>query len=148
MISGVCRFCGCTSERACRPPGQDPCRWVDQEETLCSACVPQLSEQELQDFWLQEFVPYAPTPLPPIQMDCVTAFSVVAALQLALKHPQVQEQLRHGAGFVRDTADALAEVLAEVGPFTADVLRRGFVGCYQPPEPATQQEPMIIIPGV
>lgn len=31
--SGVCRFCGCTEERACNPP----CSWVDKNRTICSS---------------------------------------------------------------------------------------------------------------
>jgi len=149
MISGVCRFCGCTTRRACSLPSGETCAWIDQEETLCSGCVARLSEVELQELWLQEFVPYAAHPMPPIQIDTVTAFSLVAALQLAMKHPQIAERCKHGAGFAREFADAIGECLGEVGPLTAEVIRRGFVGCYQPPEPQTQSEPvrMIIIPG-
>lgn len=39
---GVCRSCGCTDENAC--PGG--CSWLDEEHTLCSACV--VERQELQ----------------------------------------------------------------------------------------------------
>ena len=34
-MSGRCRFCGCTEERAC--PGG--CSWVNRELTICSACA-------------------------------------------------------------------------------------------------------------
>jgi hypothetical protein len=33
---GRCRLCGCTDEYAC--PGG--CSWANQQQTLCSACVP------------------------------------------------------------------------------------------------------------
>ena len=32
---GVCRYCGCTDDRAC--PGG--CAWVDTAHTKCSACL-------------------------------------------------------------------------------------------------------------
>jgi ParB family chromosome partitioning protein len=35
---GVCRVCGCTNETPCEDGGF-PCRWVDKEKTLCSACA-------------------------------------------------------------------------------------------------------------
>jgi len=35
--SGVCKYCGCTEERACTRGGQ-PCSWTDQSKTVCSAC--------------------------------------------------------------------------------------------------------------
>lgn len=155
MISSVCRFCGCTSERACRPllpSGElgEPCQWIDQEETLCSACLSRLSDEELQQLWIEEFIPYTGTLLPPIQFDVVTAFSVVAALQLALKHPDVEHAARHGGVFVRETAEVLAEALSEIGPITSEALRRGFAGCYEPPlamQAASAIQPQIIIPG-
>lgn len=142
MISGVCRFCGCTPQRACRmPDGGERCQWIDQEATLCSACLPRLSDEALQQLWIEEFAPLAAEPLPPVCMDAVTAFALVAALQLALKHPDVHSKTRHGAGFVRGVADAIAGCLCDVGLLTAEALRRGFVGCYEPPEPHTQSEP-------
>lgn len=35
--SGVCSVCGCSDEDACNDDGQ-PCHWVNEEHTLCSAC--------------------------------------------------------------------------------------------------------------
>lgn len=40
---GKCIRCGCTDEEACDHDGS-PCFWVDQEHTLCSAC---LTEEEV-----------------------------------------------------------------------------------------------------
>jgi len=37
-IAGVCRWCGCTDATPC-DDGGEPCRWVNQAETLCSACA-------------------------------------------------------------------------------------------------------------
>lgn len=34
---GVCRYCGCTDERAC----EGGCHWVDDEHTECSRCYAQ-----------------------------------------------------------------------------------------------------------
>jgi len=35
---GVCRMCGCTDDHPCVNGGQ-PCSWVDDSHTLCSACA-------------------------------------------------------------------------------------------------------------
>jgi hypothetical protein len=32
-VPGICRYCGCTERRACRPA----CRWMDPERTVCSS---------------------------------------------------------------------------------------------------------------
>ena len=53
MLSGVCRFCGCTNQRACHiagPEGTTACEWVDPDQTVCSACVGRLSDDELGEF--------------------------------------------------------------------------------------------------
>jgi hypothetical protein len=147
MISGVCKFCGCTNERACRPrlPSSrlgEPCQWIDPDQTLCSACLPCLTDIELQPLWIEEFAPYASSPLPPVQLDSVMAFTAVAALQLALKHPQLEQQCHHGGHFVHWLAAVLADVLSQIGPLTTEALRRGFVGCYQPPT-----GDLIVLPG-
>lgn len=41
LISGVCVKCGCTDEdcSACRDRTGEPCHWVDEAHTLCSACA-------------------------------------------------------------------------------------------------------------
>lgn len=44
FVSGTCRYCGCTDERACvfRDPATGniwACSWVDEAHTICSACV-------------------------------------------------------------------------------------------------------------
>lgn len=148
MIS-VCRFCGCTSERACRPPGGEPCQWVDQEETLCSGCVWKLSDEELRTLFLEEFPALAHFPFPPIEVDVFTAYTIVAGLQVALKHPKAGEQ-PGASNQVRKVADAIAELVSECGPFTAESLRRGFIGCYEPPaaEDPAEEPKRLIIPGV
>lgn len=34
---GVCRYCGCTEDNACRtPPSGEPCCWVEDDRTVCS----------------------------------------------------------------------------------------------------------------
>jgi hypothetical protein len=35
LKTGVCRYCGCTDDRAC--PGG--CGWLDEMHTICSACL-------------------------------------------------------------------------------------------------------------
>lgn len=38
---GVCRVCGCTDDDCmqCIRKTGEPCRWVDESHTLCSACT-------------------------------------------------------------------------------------------------------------
>lgn len=36
---GICRYCGCTQNRACLGATLQACRWVDDGATICSACV-------------------------------------------------------------------------------------------------------------
>lgn len=37
--SGKCKVCGCTEDHACMTV-EGPCSWANEEEDLCSACVP------------------------------------------------------------------------------------------------------------
>jgi hypothetical protein len=39
LRAGVCRFCGCTENRACHDPETETCYWVDGRRTMCSACT-------------------------------------------------------------------------------------------------------------
>lgn len=121
-----------------------PCQWIDCEATLCSACLPKLDEQELLRLWLEEFTPYALAELPPIHTDVMHGLAIVTALQLALKHPDVQEKTRHAAGFAHDFAAALSELLGEVGPYTAEVIRRGWEGTQLVADPSLAPEPLIV----
>lgn len=38
---GVCRYCSCTADNACRLPDGDTCSWYDKDRTVCTApgCV-------------------------------------------------------------------------------------------------------------
>jgi hypothetical protein len=132
-MSGTCKFCGCTAERACA----GDCAWIDAERTICSACLPKLGEDELGQLWLREIGPIAALGFPPIQLDVMTAFATLAVLQLGLRHPEVQGHVHQAAGFARGFADALGDMLAHAGPATAEVVRRGFVGCFEPVDPHT-----------
>ena len=40
---GVCRYCSCTADNACRLPDGDTCSWYDKGRTVCTAssCVRQ-----------------------------------------------------------------------------------------------------------
>jgi hypothetical protein len=40
-VPGVCKLCGCTEEdcRRCIQRTGGPCMWVNEERTICSACV-------------------------------------------------------------------------------------------------------------
>lgn len=137
-MSGTCKFCGCTessigSERACA----GGCSWIDAAKTVCSACLPRLSDDELKPLWFAEFTPAALAEAPPICLDAMTLFATLATIQLGLRHPDVARQTHHAADVARRVADAMGEVLEQIGPLTAEVVRRGFEGCYELPEPHT-----------
>ena len=42
-MTGTCKYCGCTEAQAC----QGGCAWIDDEQTICSACVRQIAQEEL-----------------------------------------------------------------------------------------------------
>jgi hypothetical protein len=43
MITGVCRFCGCSEQDACfvdGPCGPEGCAWTDATRSVCTTCAP------------------------------------------------------------------------------------------------------------
>ena len=42
-VAGACSGCGCTDETPCKRDGAECC-WLDDTETLCSACAPDEEE--------------------------------------------------------------------------------------------------------
>jgi hypothetical protein len=130
MICGVCRFCGCTEMRACRLPEGEPCCWLDEAQTICSGCVEKLDERELLQVWIAEFQPVAGEQFS-IALNLTTAHAVLGALQLALRHPQIGG-FPGAADHVSHFAEALGDVLSQVGYAAREVVRRGFVGCHRP----------------
>ncbi len=48
-VAGVCRYCGCTEDDACRIPGGDACSWLDAHRTVCNAprCVGQFHADDV-----------------------------------------------------------------------------------------------------
>ena len=117
LTPGVCRFCGCTEAAAC--PGG--CRWMDAEETLCSACVPHLDRETLDLLARAEMEAFGEYPLE-MQMTVADVTLLIGALHLALRHPQ----------FPPTTAQAIRAWIAQVGqgvrllvPGLAEVVARG-----------------------
>ena len=121
-MSGTCKFCGCTAERACACG----CSWIDAQRTICSACLPCLGDEQLKPLWFAEFTPAALAEAPPLCLDAMTLFATLGVLQLGLRHPDVHKQTHHAADVARRVADAVGEVLQQIGPLTAEVVRRGF----------------------
>lgn len=70
-----CRKCGCTEDRACSDNGV-ACHWVLPD--LCSACVPKLNERDVRKLSQVAFG---------VTLAGPEAFYLLAALQLALRHP-------------------------------------------------------------
>jgi len=46
VVSGICRYCGCTENAACYNPDNGSCWWVNDEQTICSHCVIEHKKQK------------------------------------------------------------------------------------------------------
>lgn len=104
MISPQCRVCGCTEERAC--PVEGGCYWV--EDTLCSGCA------------REEYMKHGMTLTPEtnhVLLNCGIELAlrageasvIVAALQLACRHPGLKGQNRQIAeAFARQIQASIA----------------------------------------
>lgn len=119
---GTCRKCGCTNERACPGTG---CAWANDERTLCTACLPKLTGEELLVFANAEAQGHETESMPPLMLDVSHAIRLVAVLDLALRHPAAHDTSRPSFQTARLVRDGLAEHLARIGPATAELLRRG-----------------------
>lgn len=142
MITGVCKHCGCTSARAC--PGG--CAWVDEQQTVCSVCLPKLDGEELLGLWLAEFEIVGDQALPPIAMRAVEWLPVFAALQLARSHPQFYSLVAQAA-IVDQFAQVMGELLSAAGPCTAEVVRRGWRDSPPPVEEPARASSLILPDG-
>jgi|ERR1051326_6928123 hypothetical protein len=127
-----CRVCGCTEQQPCITDGE-PCHWVD--HGLCSACVLRPGELPLV---------LDPAAIHGLQgeLGCRLAvhqlFMLIAAVQLALRHPGIQGVTRE---FLEAWAMQSAVQVSERVPALANILAAGF-------DPAhDQDEPRIILPG-
>ena len=50
LVSGVCRYCGCTEDAPCRIPGDDTCSWHDAQRTVCTGpkCLGQYFAEDVE----------------------------------------------------------------------------------------------------
>lgn len=109
MSERFCKACGCTEERACVTES-GPCHWGS-DPALCSACEEQIKAlMELKD----EVVG--------IRLNGCEAFQLLAALQLACRHPKFTGEAR---AFVENFAGGLQERIS-VSEIVADLCERGW----------------------
>lgn len=126
MLSGICRLCGCTSGNAC----EGGCCWVDEAETLCSACVPKLTDEELLAM-VQVEVEAAEEVcaeaggmiVPPVLIEASAWLAIVGALQFARTHPEFPANT---AAIVDQFAAGIGSALSDCGPAMAEIIRRGW----------------------
>jgi len=162
MISGVCKHCGCTERRACKVraagPAEigeqfEPCAWLDEDETVCTGCIGNLTEDELRGFWAAELPLLAELPVPldlsgvaAVYLAAVLDVYLAAVLDVALpKHRTAHRfatQLRKSLGSIFDNPTFCC---------TAEILRRGALPdpdseSEAPPEPEPRSR--LILPGV
>ena len=130
MLSGVCRFCGCTEKQPCVGDfGEDgvaaTCSWIDDEQTICSACLSELPGEELTALANQDLVALENSgfqlglPLTPVR-----AMMLCSLLQLAARHPELQASSKNVFAACREIVEALAEFFA-VSPVLSEMIRRG-----------------------
>lgn len=137
MIAGICKHCGCTAERACG----GGCAWVDESETLCSACLHLASDEELLEGTLLEHRLTTNKPIS-FHVSTVELTAIIGLLQLALRHPDIQDAsvLQLGQAFI----DGVEECFLNAQLYAlAELVRRGNLPQHdQPIEP----ESKIILP--
>lgn len=148
MPSGICRFCGCTSLQACA----GGCKWIDQQATICSQCVGQLSKEELELLFVaeMEMAITGDAALPPIVVGPAEGFILLSLLQLALTHPRFSDCAPEGdtvADFASRFSLKLAEALDAVGPAIGEAARRGFDRALNEPFAAAEKLPSPLLPS-
>jgi hypothetical protein len=154
-----CRECGCTETLACMSL-DGPCHWVEAgpEVWLCSACADKLgslTDGDTPDSTAAGSPAFTPADVkalkecPPIgmELDAPVAFYLLAALQLACRHPGMK-------GTVRDHVIQIALGIQERLSITTNLAELCAAGWDEamdvPSDPAPQavaDRPAIIIPG-
>lgn len=115
-----CQSCGCTESTPCVTDA-GPCHWV--APGYCSACLYQ--EHPPEEARVLEALLALRNDVVGIRLSGVDAFHLLAALQLALRHPHW-----HGAGrdWTEEFARGLQERLAEAGePAVAELCEKGWL---------------------
>lgn len=142
MIQGVCKYCGCTEQRAC--PGG--CQWIHEEETICSRCAPAMTAEDVLRVMAFDHRGLAGEPLI-VPLDSVAVQSLIGMLQVALRHPQAS--LGQSAEVARRFIAGCQLTFEEAGCHgIAELIRRGNDPAHDQPAAAAepQQQPLIIVP--
>lgn len=124
----TCRKCGCTEDRACSDNGV-ACHWVLPD--LCSACVPTLNERDVRKLSQVAFG---------LQLTGTEAFSLLAALQMALRHPGFSD------GLAKSIALGVAQILEEQVAVTENLQAIAAAGWTVNSAPAANETAGIIQP--
>lgn len=147
MIAGVCKYCGCTNERAC--PGG--CSWVDPSLTICTACTSRMTPEELRSCARNEernF--YDHIGLCPLVMPLGIWVEVLNLVKIGLQHPDLPDSTTTkvvGDSFVASIEEALQDY-----PAIVEVIRRSGSASFEAlmamsaAEEPTEPESPIIIP--
>ena len=140
MIAGVCKYCRCTMECPCLVGGE-PCSWVNQEQMVCTECLPQMSEQELLHANALDHEEAAGHLLP-LLVSSVGLSALVGFVQLGLRHPELPPFTRDfGEFFVAQ----IVEHLLDLQLFSlAELVRRGGDPAHDVLRPAPSPSPIII----
>lgn len=137
MIAGICKYCHCTMEHPCLTP--EPCSWVNEEQTICTTCLPRMTEEELLHANALDHQEAAGHPLP-LLVSSVGLSTLVGLIQLGLRHSELPPFTRDfGESFVAQ----VVEHLLDLQLFSlAELVRRGADPAHDVPRPA---EPSLII---
>jgi hypothetical protein len=130
----TCSQCGCTETTPCSTPA-GPCHWSGPE--ICSACLPELNPNPSQAELLELYQPIIGKKIV-LHLDGHHAFSLMAGLQLLLRHPQFAGPTHD---ICHDIALALHMELA-ITPELAALCEAG----WNPAHDVPADEPRIIIP--
>jgi hypothetical protein len=112
-VSGICRLCGCTDERAC--PGG--CHWVNREHTLCSDCITSdrlVAKAQVEiDHWPRELR---------IRLGASDAFAIAAAIAAATESDSEMEERKFRRADVAPTLARLITAIEPAFPITARII--------------------------
>lgn len=145
MIAGVCKYCGCSMQRAC--PGM--CCWINEEQTICSACVPKMTIEDLLPAVNLDHAALAGTGFPLMfgSPELVALLGVIQVGLCAISEaglPSQSESAKFVSGFVQQMLEALEN---QGGYAAAEFIRRASPAqgaALDPPPP--KPESKIIIP--
>jgi hypothetical protein len=121
-MHGTCKYCGCTQEHAC--PGG--CSWIDDEKTICSACIRHVSIEELMALGKRDMLAYGACTVQ-VSFSVARLTILCQALIVTL---MVRENLQPKTRNV--TTEFLEQMLGEVfafSPALRETLERDYRSC-------------------